>query len=199
MHREVDINQYLPEYVQEYREIQTIVKVENPELTALWSASENIVNDAYFNTLTEEGCKQWEQSLKLIVSPTDTLEERRFRIKAKSLDERPYSFRGVERILDNLCGKGNYTLSFEGFTAYVQLGLAISKMYDEVVATLDRIIPLNMILNISLKYNKHITLSPFTHGELSAYTHEQLRTEEFSSGEAFILGTSKIGNATLSE
>lgn len=177
MHREADIGKFLPEYVREYREIEAIVNAENPELTALWSETERTANDLYFNTLTEEECTQWEKDLKLSVGATDTVEERRFRIKAKSSEERPYSFRGVKQILDNLCGVGNYTLLFNGFTVIVRLELTVKKMYNEVLKTLDRVIPLNMILDIDLRYNQYSLLTRYTHKELQAFTHEQLRNE----------------------
>jgi hypothetical protein len=173
MHYKPDLLSHLPEFMQEYRQLKYILV--NDDIVGLWSATEDLTNDLYFNTLTEEGCKQWERDLKLSVGATDTLEERRFRIKAKSLEERPYSFRGVKYVLDNLCGEGNYVLSFDGFTASVSLELTVEKMFGEVVKTLERVIPLNMTLDVHLRYNEHRLFNDRTHQELQPFTHEELK------------------------
>ena len=49
--------------------------------------------------------------------------------------------------------------------------------YDEVGKLLEREIPANMEISLSLKYNQHLLFSDRTHGSLAAYTHEHLRNE----------------------
>ncbi|CAI3658075.1 hypothetical protein CNEO4_2430002 [Clostridium neonatale] len=41
----------------------------------------------------------------------------------------------------------------------------------------EKMIPLNMVINISLLYNQNSLLKKYTHKQLSAYKHSQLRNE----------------------
>jgi len=45
---------------------------------------------------------------------------------------------------------------------------------------LQRVIPANMIIDLRLIYNQHLTLKQFTHAHLQTYTHNQLRNEVIS-------------------
>ena len=42
---------------------------------------------------------------------------------------------------------------------------------------LEKMSPLNMLIDLSLLYNSHKILSGFTHRQLNQYTHKQLREE----------------------
>jgi hypothetical protein len=50
-------------------------------------------------------------------------------------------------------------------------------MADEVGAMLERMVPLNMNIDLDLMYNQHLTVGKFTHEFLSKYTQKGIREE----------------------
>jgi len=50
-------------------------------------------------------------------------------------------------------------------------------MFDEVVRITRQMVPANLVVTVELRYNQHIKLAQYTHGQLSAFTHDQLRNE----------------------
>ena len=86
-------------------------------------------------------------------------------------------------MLSNLC-EGKFTAELTDYTLSVKLGLSAKSNYSDVVTLLDRVIPANILAEVSLLYNKYSMLHPYTHAQLKLHTHEGLRTEEvFQSGE----------------
>ena len=63
------------------------------------------------------------------------------------------------------------------FTLTVRVMLKVKQNYDDVETLLNRIVPENLVLDLSPMYNQHQTLAAFTHAQLAAYTHYFLRNE----------------------
>lgn len=173
---------YLPEILKEVRELKAIVEAEQPEAVDLWTALENALNDQFINDATENGVIRLEKILKIIPKATDTLDFRKFRILARFNEQLPYTFRTLEQQLVTLCGANGFilTLNNAAYTLTVRVEMSAKKKFDEVGALLNRTVPANMIIDLSLLYNQHSTLANFTHSQLSAYTHDQLRNEVIS-------------------
>lgn len=179
MPREVDIINYLPPILQTYTEYEAIAEAINPELNLLWEALKDAENDQFIESSTENGVKRREKMLKIIPKDTDTLEDRKFRLSARELEKLPYTYRVLERKLKSLCGEKGYILSvnYNNFIVMVRVDLTSKKAYEEVELLLDKMVPENMIIDLSLLYNPNSILSGFTHKQLSEYTHKQLREE----------------------
>ena len=80
--------------------------------------------------------------------------------------------------------KCGFTVTLVGstFTLSVRVMLTAKQNYDDVETLLNRIVPENLILDLSLMYNQHQTLAAFTHAQLAAYTHYFLRNEVLPHG-----------------
>ena len=117
--------------------------------------------------------------LKISPKDTDTLDERKFRILAKLNQELPYTLRKLEQALANLCGNDMFSVEVTAAEYHVEikLGLTNKNNYQEVVDVLKKMIPANMTQWVQIMYNSGEVLSQFTHAQLAAYTHEQLRNE----------------------
>ena len=170
---------YLPRFLQEIREFQAIANTEQPEFADLWDNLDDVLDDQFIGTATENGIARWENMLQIQPKASDSLEERRFRIMTRVNEQLPYTITGLRRQLETLCGAGNYeaVLNSGAYTLYVKVGLAAKKNYDDVEAMVNRMVPANLIVNITLKYNQHMTLGAYTHQQLAAYTHDELRNE----------------------
>lgn len=92
--------------------------------------------------------------------------------------------RRLKELMTTLCGEDGFTVTMVGstFTLSVRVMLTAKQNYDDVETLLNRIVPENLILDLSLMYNQHQTLAAFTQAQLAAYTHYFLRNEVLPHG-----------------
>ncbi len=181
MDREINVINYLPDFLKEFREFKALAEAENPELLCAWEAYEELLKNQFVNDAEEPGVKRWETILGLLPKGSDTLDTRRFRILTRLNEKLPYTRRILEQQLAALCGEGGYLVDIKNgeYTLAVRVAMAARAKFEEVGSLLGRIVPANMVIDLSLLYNRHSKLAGFTHAELSARTHEQLRNEVF--------------------
>lgn len=172
---------FLPHFMQDYVEMQKIMEVEQSEFDLLWDAAKGLFSDQFIQDATKNGVARWETMLGISPKGTDTLEERKFRIFTKLNQELPYTLGKLHQVLTNLCGADGYSIEMNAAEYHVEVKLGISNAnnYSEVESVLKKMLPANMTQLVSIKYNANTVLSQFTHSQLSAYTHDQLRKEVF--------------------
>ncbi len=156
-----------------------VTDAENPEIRKLWVALETALNDEFVKSATPNGVGRWETILNIVPKGTDKLDERKFRILTRLNEQLPYSWRMLAQQLSTLCGQDGYTMQLknEEYTLTVKVALIAKANFSDVDDLLHRIVPANMIIDLSLLYNQFDTLTKFVHDYLSAYTFDQLRDE----------------------
>lgn len=176
---------YLPFVVREYAEFQGIAGSEQPEFERAWDSSDDLLDNQFISTAGNMGLSRWEAILEITPKGTDTLEDRRFRILTRINEELPYTLPQLRNILETLCGEGNYSADVEEGTyqLLVKIGLAAKNNFNDVEALLDRVVPQNLIVTLLQLYNTHTDLGKYTHAQLAAYNHDQLRNEVLTNGE----------------
>ena len=179
MDRELNILSYIPNVLKEVKELKAIATAENPEITSLWAAIENALNDQFILTSTEYGVKRREKIMKITPKGTDTLDERKFRILVKSNEQLPYSFRALHQQLRSLCGPEGYTFTrnVTEKTVTVKVALTAKSNFNDVGDLLERVLPSNIIIELTLLYNQHQTMSTKAHSQLAFFTHDEIRNE----------------------
>ena len=172
---------YLPPFMQEYTELQEVMKAEQPEIDLLWIATKEMFADQFIQDATENGVSRWESMIGISPKGTDTLDERKFRILSKLNQELPYTLRKLEQVLTTLCGEDGYSVELNASEYHIKVKLALGNEnnYSEVENVLKKMIPANMTQAIQIMFNSNVVLSQLTHVQLSQYTHEQLRKEVF--------------------
>lgn len=170
---------YLPQVLKEKRELKLTFQSEQIEIEKSWDALKNALNDQFVVDSTEYGVSRWEKILGIIPKATETLDIRKFRILTRLNEQLPYTFTTLKQQLEALCGSDGYSLTLKNeiYTIEVKVNLIAKSNFDDVAALLHRVIPANMVIDLKLIYNQQSTLSQFTHGQLQAYTHNQLRSE----------------------
>ena len=168
---------YLPPFMQDYRQMKEITNVEQPEIDGLWNACENAMFDQFLMDATENGVRRWERLVGITPRDTDTLDERKFRVFAMMNQRLPYTMNKLKETLTTICGEGNFFIVLTPNDYHVEVKLALTNVnnYQEVVDIISNMIPANMTKAVSIMYNDHTVLGQFTHAQLSAYTHAQLR------------------------
>lgn len=174
---------YLPEVLKTYKEYIELMRVEQPQIEALWNACESLMNEGFLDTETEVGAAKWESILEIKPKNTDSLEVRNFRIHGRLVEDLPYTERTFCKQLAALCGEDGYSYKsdYDNFFLQIKVALTSKKLKDEVQSLAERLTPQNLILDIDLMYNTHriIRDTGLTHRQLSALTHKQIRDEPF--------------------
>lgn len=170
---------YLPPFMQEYKQMQEIMNSEQPEFDLAWETCDRTMLDLFIVSATETGIARWEKMLGITPKIADTLEERRFRILARINQELPYTMRKLEENLTLLVGKGNYVIDLQADKYHIEIKLALGNKnnYQEVVEVLKKMIPANLTQWVQIMWNTHKVLSPYPHKDLKQYTQIQLRNE----------------------
>lgn len=146
MVRDEKLISYLPQYIQDYREIKQILNSEDPEILTLNVEIDQFKNNQFILSCNETGIKEFEDLLKISPSPDDTLEARISRVLARWNDSIPYTYRGLIEKLDTLCGSGNYIIfpKFNDYELELTVHLPLSGQVDELEYLLSYMIPANI-------------------------------------------------------
>ena len=169
-----------PEIIKNISEIVTIYNHNDVQEEELNNFINEMDDNISLDDMKESGIKKWEKILKVNHFDDDTLEERRFRVKAKRLEKLPYSYRVIRRKLNILCGD-NYTFDIDDkrSSVSVKIGLKSKRMKTDVISFLDDVLPLNMIFSVSILYNQHYKFKSLKYGEMKKYKHNDLREKVF--------------------
>ena len=86
--------------------------------------------------------------------------------------------------MDSVLGKGNYklTIDLDTKTVSCQIELTRRLMFKSVQELFEQMIPLDYLIDITLRYNQHSTLAKYTHAQLARFTHFDLRNEVINGG-----------------
>lgn len=176
---------YLPQYMQDYMEMNAIMQTEQSEIDALWSSVENTFSDQYIMDATEYGVMRWESMMNISPKATDTLDERKFRILARLNQELPYTLVRLREVLTALCGADGFSIDLQAAQYHIEIRLAVGNHnnYGEVQKLLNKMLPANLTQYIRLMYNTHAMVGLCRHMDLVAFTHEQVRSEVLNNGE----------------
>lgn len=185
MIREVQLVSYLPEALQDYQELRETLQAQNPEIQELEDLTEVIKDNLFIVRCNEQGIGRFEKMLGMKPLDSDTLENRRFRVLSLWNNTIPYTIPVLQKKLETICGKSGYSLAIlsEQYKVVVRVALNNKRNLEMVKDMLEGVIPANMVIDLSLLYNKHEDLGKYTHGQLSARTYGQLRSEVLENGK----------------
>lgn len=168
-----------PEIIKNIPDIKQIYDINEMQGDALDQTVEQIDSDMNLDEMDASTVERWETILKIVPARSDTLDVRRFRIKTKITDSMPYTYRALERKLDDMCA-GAYDIVIDRVnqSIKVNLGLASQKKINDVMNMLEEMVPLDMIIDTSVLYNAHGYLAQYPHCILAQFTHKELREME---------------------
>lgn len=140
---------YQPEILKNYAEIKEISRIEQPQIENLWSDIEKMFNEKYLETETKTGAEKWERILDIRPNDTIPIDVRSARIRARLIEDLPYTERMLKRLLSATCGE-NYYYNFDKDNFYmdIKLDMYIQNVIRDVEELTDRIVPANIDINI---------------------------------------------------
>ena len=172
---------YLPKFMKEIKEIQVIMNVFEPFIQNINSEIENLTNCMFILETNEEGIENYEKMLGIAPKLTESLERRRYRIFLKYNEKLPYTYKNLITMLDNICGEGNYliNLSTEKFLLIVRVNLKTKDLIETVAETLERVVPINICIDVALLYKTWGDLKGYRWGDLKSVSWGKIKEEEY--------------------
>ncbi len=136
-------------------------------------------NNITILTSEESGIARREKILGIQPPDTASLEDRRLEVLMRWYDTPLYTETTLRNKLDSVLGKGNYVLVIDLDKKLVECQIELTRrlMFKSVQELFEQMVPLDYLLSVVLRYNQHLTLHKFTHGQLKAYTHFSLRND----------------------
>lgn len=171
---------YLPHFMREFAEMKRIMDAEQSEVDDLWKSCDKALDEQFVATASEYGISRYENIHGIVPKATSTLDERRFTISTRMVEDTPYTMTSLKQKLESLCGEDGYSVALdaENCVLTVRIALTARSHYNDVCTMLEKVVPANMIIDVSLMYNQNSKfIGKYTHEQLSAYTHYQLRNE----------------------
>lgn len=168
---------YIPPVYSEIQEFKVLAECFDKEMEINGARLEEVENNFFIDGLNEYGCERWEKILKIDYDGSSSLDDRRFIIKTKLFGTRPYTFERLQDFLKNLVDEKDFILEMDYNANHLscRLNLGVKARLEAVKDLIEKTVPLNISVEVSLLYNTHKMITGKTHKELSKYTHIELK------------------------
>ena len=142
---------YLPTFLRNIKEYKEICNAEDIEFEKLDSRLDEIINEIAVDTANSYGLERYEKIFN-IVNTTTNVEERRFKIKSKLINQLPFNMKWLDNKLTKLVGAGNYSINLEKDDYKITIG--VSFMFPDIAEILKKDFreqfPANLVIIINL-------------------------------------------------
>ena len=172
--------EYLPQFMQNFSELEELLNTANDETDLINLQVGRILDEAFIDSCTEYGIKKYESICNIFPADTDTLEERKQRVKIKWNDSVPYTFVDLIRKLNVYCGGANtYEIipDMEDYEISILTHLTLSTTVQEVEKMLERIMPMNMHYEAFNNIEHELNATLYGAGATIQAIHTTIQTE----------------------
>lgn len=168
----------------------------NPEFDKLYQDQEKWRKNVFQDQADIDGIRMWEKVLSITPEATDTLEDRRFRIISDLQKRTPYTWNQLHKMLNALCGEGNYELKKGYFTLMLYLSMNSQSKLNSVIRMLQDVVPMHILLEITqlLEYNFKADILAFNkeYADLEIVPYQERETAERADIELFSYNSNKL-------
>lgn len=148
MSREIILIDYLPPFLQGYREMQAIMTAENPEFQAVSDEGQVVLDNTFIMHCDEKGISRFEKMLGIYPLPTDTLDSRQSRVLTRWNDVVPYTLKAFISKLTALQGNDNIQITFFNDQYKIQVVTHLEKhgQQDDLAYLFKTVLPCNLVV-----------------------------------------------------
>lgn len=170
---------YLPIFYansEEVKGIQDSFQKENEELK---NAIQDLLNQMFVDTATW-GLVHWEKYLNLSTGSTESLDNRRSRIKTRLRGQGTTTKEMIKNVCSSFVnGEVEVTELAAEYIFKIKFvsNIGVPGNIQYLKETIEEIKPAHLGFEFIYVYNTHNTLKKLTHKQMAAYTHFQLRNE----------------------
>ena len=173
---------YLPPVLQSVMEFAAITGAQQPEIEAAWDALNLVMDNQFIDTATEAGVTVWEKELNIVPLATDTLDDRKQRLKTAWTYGVVYTYNWLVDWLKTSCGESNPPPTINDYTLRVSLPVSVD--YLHILDDMRRYISANVLIDPLILLSKikvpHYTGSAFRHSIRQTLTTEEWDVENIN-------------------
>lgn len=136
---------YLPPVLQSVMEFAAITDAQQPEIEAAWDALNLVMDNQFIDTATEVGVKLWEQELNIVPLASDTLEDRKQRLKTAWTYGVVYTYNWLANWLRTSCVESNPLPTINEYTLRVFLPVSVD--YLHILDSMRRYVAANVLID----------------------------------------------------
>ena len=174
--KNVDLLSYLPFFMQEFTEIQKVMKSEEPEFKILWDRVKKVFNNQFIEYCNEEGISKFENMLGIFPEPTDGLELRIFRVLTYWNAKIPFTWKVLINKMNQLCGSpSEYEINLDNNNYILNIITKFDneKKYNELNRLIKSIIPANLgVKSVNILKQKAILKMNIYTGVINSHKYE---------------------------
>lgn len=176
----MQLYEYLPFFVYNTKEFKEFFKILQPKIDNLFIETDKRLTDMFVLGCSEYATKRYEKIVGIMPKLTDSLEKRQLDILAIYNEVPPFTYERLYEMLESLLGKDGFKMSLDIPNYYLKIVLKRDKLQfiKQVNDMLERIVPVNIVLDYSIDWNTWSDLKPFTWGTLLSDTWKEVREDE---------------------
>lgn len=186
---------YLPPVLQNIMEFAAITEAQQPEIEAAWDALKLVIDNQFIDTATEEGVTLWEQELNIVPLASDTLQDRKQRLKTAWTYGAVYTYNWLVNWLKTSCGKSNPLPVIKEYTLHVSLPASVD--YTHILSDMRRYLAANILIDPLILLSK-IKVPHYTGSALRHSIKRELTTNVWAL-EHIILLADENGRVLMEE
>lgn len=175
------VNVQYPDVVLNIKDVKAAIDAGDTVGEALERHLDELDNNITIKDAKESGIAHRERMLGIKPLDTASLEDRRLEVLIRWYDNPMYTETVLRNKLDSVLGAGQYvlTVDIDKKTVSCLIELTRRMMIKSVNDLFEQMVPLDYLIDISLRYNQHKTIKEkqLTYAQMRAYTHRQLREE----------------------
>ncbi len=175
MDRIVDLSAYLPTPFNRFKEYKKICSAENPEFQFLWRETDTLLDRTFLQSSDLIGIERFEAMMGIVPIKGDDVSSRRLRLVTKWMTARPFTYLKLQEILSGLCGNDGFGISLDGYNLTVRINLAVRNQEEIVYQMLQKIVPANISLSVTLLYNTWEMFNTKTWNQVATFSWENLK------------------------
>lgn len=175
---------YLPQVLQKIEEFAAICSAEQPEIEAAWNALGLVMDNQFIETATEAGVEVWEKEQGIVPLSTDTLEDRKKRLKTAWSIGVVYTYAYLVLWIKNACPEGTPQPVCDDYTLRVFLPVTVD--YLQILADMRRNISANVIINPLIFLNK-VNFANYTGAAFRCSVKQNIQTNEWETENLALL------------
>lgn len=177
-----DLTKYLPKYYQTSQIMLNITGAESTEIEIFKTKLALVMNQFIVDTATY-ALEDWEKELGIPVDNSKPAEYRRSVIKSKMRGSGTITIMLLKNVAESYVN-GSVEVAEDNanykFTVTFVDDRGIPPNLTDLQAAIESIKPAHLGVEYVFTYNTYQYVSQFTHAQLAAFTHDQIRNEELS-------------------
>lgn len=169
----------LPPVLQRVHELARICELEQPEFDRAWAGADQILQEQFLLLCGEYGLNRWEQLLGILPNQSASAGERVKSILFQLNAQAPFTYAKLKEMIALISPSGEYSMEllYDELRLEFKLSLFCKSIERLLTEVLRQTLPANIEWRLDWYYNTHEKAAAYTHGELAARTHYQIREE----------------------